>query len=372
MNVRIIILLSHHPDPRMLKRVKSLSKVSNDILVVFWDRMLDTPIPQGILVKRVKSSDPWTLLGRILVDLKLFFISVYWIFIKRPSIIYVSGFDMLLPGYFYKIFHPRIKLILEVADLLGGRFVGNKKLKYLQNFVNKMLKNVDLLVLTSPYFWENYYKRVFPYPEKVFLMENYPSKKIFSGFVPKKHKKLTIGFVGAVRYADQIKMLFEACKMYNDKIKVIIAGGGPDYNYIKKIDRDYSNVEATGPYNYENDIVNIYSEIDIVYSVYNADLFNVRTAIPNRLYEAIACRLPIIVAKNTVLADLVVRRYDIGFEVSHSDIRDLKNLINNIIKNPSLLEKCKENIAKLPKNFYYEEVEKRFIKRIEDLVKNNN
>jgi len=356
MNTKVVFLLTHHPDPRMMKRVKSLSKISNDISLVFWDRMFNTPILRGIQVKSIKASDPWNLLGRILVDLKLFFISISWLLIEEPTIIYISGFDMFLPGYFYKIFHHRAKLVLEIPDLPGGRFSKGRAIKYINNLINKMIKKADLLVLTSPYFWDKYYKDIFPYPQRVFIMENLPSRTLFEKFKPEQHKKLTIGFVGAVRYAKQIEMLFESCKGCEDKVEIVVAGSGPDYEYIKKISENYNNVKVTGLFNYEKDVANIYSKIDIVYSVYDADLFNVKIAIPNRFYEAIVCGLPIIVAKNTALSNLV-KKYEVGFEISHSDVKELSELTKTILRNPLSLKKCRENILKISKNFYYEDME---------------
>lgn len=368
MNTKVVFLLNQSPDPRIIKRIKSLSKISDNISLVFWDRSFNLPIPEEIQAIGIKAPDPWNLLGRILVDLKLFVISIKWLLVNKPDIIYVSMFDMLLPGYFYKIFYHRVKLILEVPDLLGGRFVNSKGLKYLQNFTNKMLKKVDLLVLTSPYFWDKYYKDIFPYPSRVFIMENLPLKKLFKNFKSEQHEKLTIGFVGSIRYAKQIEMLFESCKDLKDKIKIVVSGDGPDYEYIKKISKNYDNVEVTGPYNYEKDILNIYSKIDIVYSVYDADLVNERLAIPNRFYEAIVCGLPIIVAKNTFLSNLV-KKYGVGFEVAHSNVEELKKLIETILENPLLLKKCRENALKISKNFYYEDAEGNFIERIIRLVK---
>jgi len=366
--IKAIFLLSHHPNPRMIKRIKSLSKISNDISLVFWDRFFNLPIPRRIRTRPIKCLNSRNVLSRILIDLKLFFISFEHLLIEKPVVIYISGIDMLPAGYFYKIFHRNVKLVLEIADLPGGCFSKREAIKYINNLINKMIKKVDLLVLTSPYFWDKYYKDRFSYPQRVFIMENLPLRALFKKFKPEQHKELAIGFVGFIRYVKQIEMLFESCKDLENKTKIIVSGGGPDYEYIKRISKNYKNVKVTGPYNYAKDIVNIYSKIDIVYSVYDANLFNARIAIPNRFYEAIACGLPIIVAKNTALSNLV-KKYGIGFEVSHSDVKELGELIKTILRNPLSLKKCRENILKISKNFYYEDMEEKFIGRIVKLVR---
>lgn len=368
MNMRVVFILSHSPDPRMIRRMNSFFKITNDISVVFWNRSFNLPIPQGIQVKSIEAHDSWNIFGRIFSDLKLFFASLKYLLSKNPTIIYVSGADMVPVGYFYKIFYRDVKLVLEIADLPGGRFSNRKWIKYLNNLVNKMIKKADLLVLTSTYFWERYYKNLYPFNERVFIMENLPPRRLFQNFKHIKHKKLVIGFVGVIRYGKQIANLFETCKDYEENVEIIVAGSGPDLRYIESISKNYKNVKITGPYDYEKDILDIYSKIDIVYSVYDADDFNVRLAIPNRFYEAVVCGLPIIVAKNTALSWLV-KEYGVGFEVSHSDVNELKNLIKNILDNPVLLERCRGNALKIRENFYYENAEEKFINKITGLIK---
>jgi glycosyltransferase involved in cell wall biosynthesis len=163
-------------------------------------------------------------------------------------------------------------------------------------------------------------------------------------------------------------MLFESCKEFGNNIHIIVAGMGPDYDYIKEKSSEYNNVDIIGAYNYERDIIDLYSKIDVVYSVYDAEDFNVRVAIPNRLYESIVCGLPIIVAKNTALS-WVVKKYGVGFEVSSSNVNEIKELIKNILDNPDILKRCKENALKIRKNFYYENVEDIFIDKITKMVK---
>ncbi len=368
MDTKIVFLLTHHPDPRMLKRAETLSKISKDITMIFWDRSFSNPIPEEIQTKPIRMPDPHSFFGRILVDIRLFFISFRLLKRLKPQIIYVSGFDMLLSAIFYKFFnHGQTKLIFEVADLPGGRFAKRKIMKYISILTNKMIRKADLLVLTSPYFWNAYYKKVFPYQNKVFIMENFPQRVIFKKFIRRKHKKLTIGFIGAVRYAEQIKMLFDASRELKNEVEIIVAGGGPDYDYIKRISDNYNNVKILGPYDYEKDIVNLYSKIDVVYSVYDADLFNVRVAIPNRLYEAIVCGLPIVVAKHTALADFV-EKHGIGFAVSHKSVEELQDLIHRMLDNPKILDVCRQNALKMRDNFYYEKMEKEFLNKITNLV----
>ena len=75
--------------------------------------------------------------------------------------------------------------------------------------------------------------------------------------------------------------------------------------------QNYSNIRIYGEYNYEKDS-KLYSMTDVVYSVYNTNNYNVRLALPNKLYESIVCGNPIIVTSDTYLENYV-KNLELGF-----------------------------------------------------------
>lgn len=363
MNKKITFLLTHPPDPRISNRIQLISRAYSDISLIYWNRFKET----GVLPKKIKTiklnlPDPHSFLKRVMVSSELLIVSYKYLSKEKPNILYIGGIDMLIVGWLYKILHKSIKIIYEVADMPGGRFARKTIAKWLINITNRLFKKIDLLILTSPFYWEKYYQYIFPYKNKVLILENFPKKTIFKNFKPIGHKKLTIGFVGFVRYPKQLINLFEACQGLND-VKIIIAGRGPDYDYVKKVSQNYTNVSITGPFNYEKDILSIYSKIDLIYCVYDTSLTNVNVAIPNKLYEAIVSSIPIIVARGTKLAELV-KKYKIGFEVSDNIFEETRRLIINILNNPNMLEERKRNADKIKEKFYFENKEKEILNKI--------
>jgi len=366
---KIVFLLTQNPHQRIAKRAKSMSRVASDILIIYWNRSEELQALSqnaNIKIRKINSSMPKNLLARILIDIKLLIISYFITNKASPEIIYIEGLDLLIVGYIYKFLHKKTKIIYEISDIPGGQFKKNIIAKGLINISNKLLKNIDLLVLTSLFYWEEYFQYKYPYKDKVIILENLPEKRIFGDFKSIKHKKLTIGFIGSVRYPKQIINLFKACTGLHN-IQIIIAGGGPDYEYIKNEAREYPNVTVTGPFNYEKNVISIYKKIDLIYCVYDTNLFNVRIAIPNKLYEAIVCNIPIIVAKKTKLSELV-KQYEVGFEVSADNSEDVKKLIINILKNPEMLKKYKKNAKKIKEKFYFENIEKDFLKKLQNIL----
>jgi succinoglycan biosynthesis protein ExoL len=183
-------------------------------------------------------------------------------------------------------------------------------------------------------------------------MANAPERSIFESkkIESKFDKKLTIGFIGAVRYFDQLRILIDAIKGI-DAVDVFIAGDGKDYEAIKEYVQDIEQVVLYGSYDYDKEIAKLYERIDVVYSVYDIKSKNVRVALPNRLYEAIVTERPIIVAKGTRLADVVIE-LGVGFAVDSQDKNELKVLLENLVADESLLQECRENCRHIKDEYF--------------------
>ena len=130
--------------------------------------------------------------------------------------------------------------------------------------------------------------------------------------------------------------------------KLLFAGGGgtdDDYSEIKNYCKNKNFVEFTGKYNYNNDIASLYGRCDVIYSVYDADNPNVKIALPNKLYEAVYCELPIIVAKETYLSD-IVNKMGVGVAVSHKNADELVCQLRRLMSEPEYYQKFEYNCRK--------------------------
>ena len=85
-----------------------------------------------------------------------------------------------------------------------------------------------------------------------------------------------------------------------------------------------------------------------MYSVYDADMQNVRVALPNKLYEAVYCEIPLIVAKNTYLAQLV-DEWGVGLAVDHKNKDELVEALHRL-QSDQAIDKCIEQNCRGRKN----------------------
>lgn len=381
--MKIAYLLSHVPGPRFYKKMKK-AREEFEVSVVYRNRHSETF--QSFFNDR--AIERHELMNESLKAWKIP-VNIHYIFFKKaltklsfinPDIVHCGNLDMLVLAVMFKKRQKKnIKIVYEIGDLNKRTYNNSKGLgkviikKLLISLEKKMFKYVDELVISSQYFWDEYYKDFIPI-EKVLLFPNAPEKEVFSEVKDKKNNVLTIGFIGRVRYFPQLKMLvdvvFEINKNNNKKFKVLIAGVGPDseklLNHVKK----YDFVEMYGAYNYDKEIAEIYSRVDLVYSVYDAYSRNVQVAIPNRLYEAIVSEKPIIVAKNTKLSEFVIEN-QVGYAVGSNDSQDLFELLNNINIGNVDLTLIKSNCHKIKDNYYLDDFQNKLTNLYKSLITSN-
>lgn len=362
-------------DPKTKKRIETFQQFGK-VSAVFAKRKnynTDIRIPDcDYLPIEVDLPDSNHLFSRILVT-KQFQDNVYSRLEQiKPKIIYAESLDSLEAAVRYKRKNSDTAIFYEVSDLRNVFFKKQrgvvKKLislcvKYREN---KLFKYVDYLTVTSEKFYEERYTKLIG-KEKVIFLPNMPDRSIFDTYKKQNHEQFTIGFVGGLRYIDQMIMLVDAAKIAD--VNVVFAGSPFDKDSQRLIDycngRDY--VTFTGEYDFKRDIVKIYESIDCVYSVYDSSIPNVRIALPNKLYESVLCGLPLIVAKDTYLCELV-DGWKVGVGVGFRDIDGLVDVINKLKNDKEYYNSFVSNAASINKEIDYQIYNKKLVAAIHSVI----
>lgn len=367
---KVVILISHIPNPRILKRIRALEDDFN-ISLIYWDRGQENKEQFEInaknnIFKLCIKAQQGNMVKRIIPLTKYTQKAISLLKNENPDFIHAGNLDMLLIARIYKkFFNKHVKIIYEVADL--PKYAFTKKANNITTCINQLIQfiekkltsNISKIILTSPYFWEEYFSK-FIEKSKYLFIPNAPSKLLFSNYEKQDRNNFTIGFIGSVRYVEQLKLLIDAVDELDRDIKILIAGNGPGYKEILEYSRGKCFVEIYGPYNYEKEIVDLYSRIDCVYSVYNSELENVKIALPNRLYESIVCGLPIIASKETMLGDFI-EKHNIGINIDYDDKEELKYVLVKLIDSDKLVDFYQENCNAIKSNYYYENSSKKLL-----------
>jgi len=306
----ILFLLSHQPNPRFVKQINFLSE-NNNVTVIYFYRTymkdLSSEYQNKVVFHRslgtVSNGNYVQRIGNYLkscVQLRKI--------LKKNSYdtLVVNNIDTLALFKVSSAFQQHAtKKIIEISDLRVHTYTNNIISKVMKNIEKFMFHYVDKLILTSPKFYDMYYNTLFK--KKPFILENKP----LSNMIPRRldkgeNEKIVIGIVGLLLQGKPYKSLFETIKD-DDRYEVHIYGKGIFEELVKEFVSKYKNIKFFGEYNFFKDSAKIYASLDILYMPYdttNGSLNN-KVALPNKLYEAMYFKVPIVTSKGTYLGELV-------------------------------------------------------------------
>lgn len=351
-----LMLLNHIPNPRMMKRAAVLHKCSKLHLACIrrlnmdiWDLNESAFDSVNVIEAVVPSSD--RPIARLASMLALFNIAKRVVDEVNPETLYLASLDCLAIGRQLKSSHPNMRLVYEVADIREILLEPRRSLhgRMLQAVVREaekaLIKKVDALVVTSERFYTTRYSSMCPSAELIFA-PNAPDTDSLTEVRRKDGGKFVVGFIGVLRYLQQLKMLIDAADQAG--VNTLFAGKAISASAQKELELYAVGkaVEFYGKYDYDKEIVQLYSSVDCVYAVYDADNANVRLALPNKLYEAVLCELPIIVARGTYLSELV-ESWGVGFSVDHRDSSELASVLTLLKDNREVYDSVRACCRKI-------------------------
>lgn len=380
--MKIAFVLSHIATPRFYKKMKK-AKEQFEVSMIYRNRFSETfhSFLNDDTITKYEIMDGDFKAWKIPINLYCNFYKKAMTRLKeiKPDIIHCGNLDMLLLTVLYKKrYDQQVKIVYEIGDLNKRTYNSSRKIgkvllkKSLIHLEKVLCKSVDQLIISSQYFFDEYYINFIPI-EKVLLYPNVPEESTFSKVRESNNDILTISFIGQVRYFNQLKMMLDVVKDINRSVgnqvyKVLIAGSGPDSQTLRHHAVEYDFLSIYGAYDYDTEIAEIYSKTDIVYSVYDSSVRNVQVAIPNRLYEAIVSERPIIVARNTKLSEFVMQN-KVGFEVDSCDCRDLRQLLWEIYLGNIDLNLLKMQCRLIKDNYFINIYQEKLIAMYQCLVK---
>lgn len=250
-----------------------------------------------------------------------------------PDIIIASHWESLIAGALYK--GAAKKLVYENLDIPTG----NKLIRSIIVFVERLcLKKTDIIIHAS-----RFYKDLYPQRIPQYVLENKPTLFDANDYCPLKiHSPLRISFIGSLRYPEIFYNLIDAVKDDN-RVLLFLHGAGSHFELIAQYAKDISNVILTGRYSYV-DIKKLYDDSDLIWAVYPSKDYNVKYAISNKFHESMILRRPCIFCAGTKLGNFVTEN-GLGFVVNPYDVNEIKELINNLLENNSLLQNVERNIS---------------------------
>jgi Glycosyltransferase len=359
-------------DPRVKKIIGSLSK-KYSVSVLGWNR---DGIPQKIidnyLVKlemfKLRTSTWKASLIRIIIRLLVYFPAFWtWVFIKlllsRPKVVHACDLDTVVPCYVYKkIF--RKKLVFDVFDRYAMTFVPkNFKIMYaITNFIEELVTEYsDALIVANGEKVLMSFKKV-PRHRQIILNYPYDDSANLSQR-PKKNDLFTIVFTGHIRRHRGLELLIAVIGSLRD-IQLVITGREEEKTLFNQL-QGIPNVKYHGLID-DFELLVLQMSCGAMVAFYDPEFFSNNMPLPNKLFEAMMCGVPII----TNVAQEIVNETQCGIIVEYDNKDQIKKAILTLRDNPQLCKRLGDNGRKaFLEKYNWGNMEQRLYKIYDKLLK---
>ena len=264
---------------------------------------------------------------------------------EKDVLWYYFGMDNAM---FALLYNRKGKFIYEESDLVHT-YMSKKAAIWTMEKIDKfIISRSALTVLTSEGFAEYHYPQ--KRPDNIVIKPNKLNPLIvnFPDYPPKElnSQHLNFALVGMIRFDAVRRMADIISKNFPNHqfhfYGVLNVATEKEENRFRILD-ERENIHFHGRFKNPDELPKVYSQIDVVVSTYDVENINVQYAEPNKLYESIYYRTPIIVSKGTFLAKQV-ERYNSGYSVDVSKDENIIFLVHQIEKDIDVMKRRMESI----------------------------
>lgn len=343
--MKICFILNSITDVHALKRVNDFKTAGADVEVYGFLRKDEMPTGNDINVIG-KFSNSLSYAKRI----KTYYKGISKVFAKersRDTVWYYINLDVALVAV--AIDRCKRKYIYEECDLVHTRIKNKMMFNIFEAIDKRIIKKSYRTILTSEAFAEFHYGvNCVKKHGNIMFVKNKLDESILQCERLEKEvpdsNHLKFSFAGGIRYATLLNIADVITRNFPQHEFHFYGFVSPLFDTNKLPRR--SNIFYHGRYTSPNDLPKIYQQTDVMAVTYDLSYLNVKYAEPNKLYEAIYFRCPMLVTSGTYLAK-EVNKLKIGYDVNPMDEKNIIATVHNIEK--SIVSKISQ-INKIDKN----------------------
>lgn len=331
---RTIAMVISYPDMRLKKELDSLKKKGYKITLIIWQRSWPFNLDDDVEVKSLNIDVP---VGNVKT---LFYFPIWWAFMlywlvrTRWDAVHSVNFDTFIFSFLIAKM-KRKPVVYDIFDYYGD--VMESFLRPPVTFLDDLvMRYSDVIIIADnsrinqiAKGLKNHIVTINNTPDEVFF-EKVPGNKI-------QDQGFTIFLGGKITKQRGTDVIISAVRNIEDA-KLIIKGFCSEEHYKKELldmtegmDNVEMNLEGV-PY---DEIVQGTMDCDLTLALYDPEFPNNRYASPNKLFEAMASGVPIVVNENTSMAD-IVRVENCGIVISYNDVEATRNAILTMKNSPGL------------------------------------
>jgi Glycosyltransferase len=348
-----ILMAISYPDTRLKKELESLKKSGYKVSLIIWERSWPFILDGDVEVKSLKLDVP---VGHVKT---LFYFPVWWAFllfwmlIMKWDVLHAVNFDT----YFFSIIVAKIKrkpVVYDIFDFYGDVMEGFLR-PLISNMDNFTMKFADVIIIADD---SRIYQIGQNIKNKIITINNAPEENLFrknSKYEGDNKFKIFLG--GKITGQRCTDLIISAIKGM-ENVQLIIKGYCGEEEYISKLSsltKDMKNVTMDLNGVLYDEIIQNTLNADLTLALYDPGIPNNVYASPNKLFEAMASGIPIIVNENTSMAN-IVQKENCGIVIPFGDKESLIEAISCLKDNKSLRRKLGDNGRKAYENKYNWEI----------------
>ena len=344
-----ILMVISYPDTRLRKEIDTLLKDGHEVKVIIWERGWPFTCDKKVNVNGLRLNAPIGRINSLLYFPVWFLYLTFWLFRTEWDVVHAVNFDT----YLLALTAAKIKNKPVVYDIYD--FYGDMMPSLLRNIIVKMdrylLPFSDVLILADEARVEQIGGNIH---KNIFTINNSPEEDNFSkNYLINNINTFNVFIGGKILKERCLDMIISAIgKM--DGVKLSIRGHCDETDYkqqIIELSQKFDNIDLYldgVPY---EEIVEGTLSADLTIALYNPEIPNNRYASPNKLFEAMASKIPIIVNENTSMAD-IVRKEKCGIVIPYGNEEALIWAVSRLRDDFSLKKRLGDNGRKAYENKY--------------------
>ncbi|MBW6416926.1 glycosyltransferase [Celeribacter sp. PS-C1] len=282
--------------------------------------------------------------------------------LERADLFYARNLDMLATALrVRRLMKSSVPVVYECLDIhhrLAGDAISAKAFR---QFEKRLVEASDLIVVSSPRFEEEHFRRYYPGRYHHMLIEN----RLIEGdaFGPRPEHalphipgRLRIGWFGNLRCRRSLELLKDLARHFPHAVEIVLRGY-PALSVIPDLEgeiKDIPNITYHGRYKAPEDLNQIYGEVDLVWAGdwYEAG-FNSLWLLPNRVYEGGYFGVPAFAPEGTQTAKWL-HDHGIGLIVGDPVEKHFIPLVQHLLNDPSPMLELRRSLAALPRDTFVE------------------
>jgi len=344
------------PDPRVYKEAKSLVKAGYDVVIIAWDREGKYPREETIEGIRVVRFGPKSRYGSFfdfLVKLPLFYIKAFIFMAKEDfDAIHTHDFDTAFLGFLLKYLKGK-KWVYDVHDLYESFVQSTAAKRLIKKIDGYFTRMADVIITVNQEMTRLLSQRAGPNRAVVVFNTVNPFE-----IEARKNEEFTLFYGGVLSRGRFIEEISEIANEL--KIPLKVAGGGVLEPTIRE-----SGATFLG-YLPHDEALRELAKAHLTFILYDPNVLNNRIASPNKLFEAMCLKTPVLVVKGT-FPEKLAEKFVIPVEYSEEDV---KRTLEYLRDNPKILRKKGHLGRKIfLKNYTWDVMEKRLLKLYSEVLK---